>query len=251
MVTNIKMKALISSILFILVCYPLYSQKARPLLTVIHCNHDARFLTSDLPEFVLYENGLVIYKKVSSVSIYDTTLMCVNLQKKEVDLIMDKMSLVFQNSSIDTFQNKSYVYGDLAILNAWDKNNNYKHYKAIFDIFPEKKGIYYVFEMMYNFAIEYENKDAIKWKPQKVEVLLVKYKETKRKKNNYPDFFPSLSSKEVEKRNEALYSFFIDKSHLNELYTISKKRIFHNKVIYEIQLRTYIPSEKYWRPFFE
>ena len=191
----------------------------QPLLVLTETNPWLMVIGSDVPSFALYEGGQIIYRKShkNGNRYYYTNLAKEQQQELLSELLVRDELLQLPERTIasratdqptnelvinfDTLLVKR-VYGNL-------RNDNKAREKT-----PA------AFLKIYDKLIDFEDKQASEWLPEKIEVLVTDYHHSPEKPLKWPSSWPSLKSPDTVWRSEKLYSLYLDKKHFKELLNL-------------------------------
>lgn len=188
----------------------------RPLILLIEYDPWASVIGSDVPIFVLYENGQIIYRVIED---NELNLYYIQFERDDIEDIIKSFeipnSIYYVPNSINAVS--SFVTDQPYTVLILD----YKHRKTI-DVYGSLPGNQHKssmnkFMLVYNKLINYHNENAEKWLPERIEVLFWDYSYAPNKRP-WIEGFPDLNSPETIKRskyNES-YSVFIRKEQFKD-----------------------------------
>jgi hypothetical protein len=220
-----------------------------------------RYLENNMPKFVLYENGQLIYGVVENDKVI----------YYKITLSNEEMSNLFEELEIP--KNKYFDKNNINAVSTWitDQpgtvliiNANYQKiitmYGSLGQMDDNKKKYHKKLLTIYNNIINYRNENAEVWMPDFIEVILWEYKGDRiQNTNEWPDIFPNLDSSNTIKLNESSYMLFINRDLYDEFmdYGIkiseqSNKHINFETIMINGKNMTFgykfpLPNIKYWR----
>ena len=191
----------------------------KPLIVLTETDPWLMVIGSDVPTFVLYEKGQIIYKSVENGKIYEVTLTANELQ-----------TVIKSFMITDDF----YKLEDNIVASNWtDQPNNL----LTLNLTQEKTVRVYgrlkenkvrketpkTFLRVYDKIKKYKNLSAKEWTPKKIEVMFWDYDYAPNKRP-WIEGFPDLNSPTTIKRGEDSYSVYIDCENFDEFkkYFLSK-----------------------------
>jgi len=220
-----------------------------------------RYLDRDMPKFVLYENGQLIYGVVENdkVIYYKITL-----SNEEIGNLFEELEIP---------KNKYFDKNNINAVSTWitDQrgtvlmiNGNYQKiittYGSLGRMDESKKKYHKKLLAIYNNIINYRNENAEVWMPDFIEFVLWEYKGVRvQNANEWPDIFPDLDSSNTIKLDEGRYMLFINRDLYDELmdYLIkiseqSSKHINFETIMISGKNMIFgykfpLPNIKYWR----
>lgn len=198
-------------------------QYGRPLIVLMETNPWLMVIGSDVPTFVLYENGQIIYKKIvddewkyfevsndkettqkiiKSFGITDSLM-------KEQDFIMASNATdqptVFLLLNFDTLKQIS-VYGRIRNIENKARQNTPKDFLTVYDN-----------------IINFEAENAKEWLPDSIEVMATNYSDSPKKPLNWNKDWNDINSSSTVKRSNDLYSIYLDKKYFDDFLDLLKK----------------------------
>jgi len=221
------------TIFFILFCNPnIYSQEVpkpveKPLIILYVTDPWLDVIGSDSPVFALYDSGLIIFLRHIKENAYEYASVTLNEEEK--------------NKLIKTFSiNKSFYDLDLyySVINASDQPNNIlfigidkpKMVTVYGDLkysnTYKKNDKLNSFYSIYKKAVSYDNPNAIKWLPDKIEIILWTSDKIKDEATVWPSKWPDLNDAQTIKRKEQ-YSVFLDAKYFDEFRSFRKELKYH------------------------
>jgi hypothetical protein len=177
---------------------------------------------SDVPTFTLYENGQIIYKKVvdHKTKYYEVQLtegkaqdfvksLCITDSILKQPDYIEATSLTDQPTNIlimniDT-ESRKIVYGRLREPGSEAREKVSPYFLSVFDK-----------------IIEYESSEAEEWLPDKIEIMFTSYDYSPEEPLKWPVNWPDLNTASTVKRNDNLFSVYLDKKYFREFLALAK-----------------------------
>ncbi|MEO3403573.1 hypothetical protein AAFN85_06700 [Mucilaginibacter sp. CAU 1740] len=188
-----------------------------PLVVLVEKNPWLTVIGSDVPTFVLYENGQTIYKKAigNKIKFFKTSI-----PKKEIPAEIKKLGVT---DSLQTLP--SYI----AAMEATDQPTseliiNYD-FRAQINVYgslryeksPAREKTPSAFLKVFDKLIHFKDAKAKEWLPDSIEVMLTSYSYSPETPINWPTQWPDLKDKHTVQRSVDLYSVYIDRKELDKL----------------------------------
>jgi hypothetical protein len=243
--------------LFLLICT--FSSKAfsqsfnpkygSPVLVLIVTNPWLMVIGSDVPSFVVYENGQIIYKKTINnvVKYYEA-----NLGNEEAKKTISELGLTdsllklpkYINASNSSDQPTNELLLNLDSLTEISVYGNLRETNGEARLKTPQP-----FLTIYDNIIKYENSSAKTWLPDSIEVIVSGYSYAPEKSLLWPQNWPDLKSNTTVKRGDSLYSIYLDKKYFNEFIKLrsslkEKQAILINGKKFSISYRLPFPNLK-------
>jgi hypothetical protein len=194
----------------------------RPIIALIETNPWLMVSGSDVPTFALYENGQIIYKKIidGKTKYFEVTNDKETTQKiiksfGVTDNLMKQQDYIEASTSTDQPTNililnfspvrQLSVYGQLRDLKNEARLKAPKNFLAIYDK-----------------IIRFEDSKAAEWLPDTFEVMATKYSYAPEKSLKWNSKWNDIKSETTVKRNEDLYSIYLDIKYYREFIELSK-----------------------------
>jgi len=194
----------------------------RPIIALIESDPWLMVIGSDVPTFALYENGQIIYKKIidKETKYFEVTNNKETIQKLIksfgiTDNLMKQKDYIEASTATDqptnilllNFDNvrQLSVYGELRNLKNQARKETPKDFLDVYDK-----------------IIKFEDKKAIEWLPNTFEVMATKYSYATEKSLKWNSEWNDIKSKSTVKRNEDLYSIYLDKKYYKEFIELLK-----------------------------
>ena len=227
------------------------ANNAIPLIVLIERDPWLMVIGSDSPSFVLYDDGTLIFLKTLESGKKEYLYVSLDngsLQKivKELAPPSDFLKLKDDYSLSDwtdqptqefiinliNFKKKVTVYGNLRN----DEETRKKAPEPILELFDK--------------IIGYHNKNAQKWLPSKIEVMVWPYEYAPDESIIWPSDWPDLNDKATKKIGDS-YSLFLDSSKFNNLLEFLKTRkekgaVEINNKKWAVSYRFPFPAEEKW-----
>lgn len=188
-----------------------------PLVVLTEQNPWLMVIGSDLPIFVLYQNGQIIYKKVinNKIKYFKTSI-----PKKEIQDQIRKLgvtdSLKTLPSYISAMDATDQPTSEL-IIN-FDFRMQTRVYGSLrYEKSPAREKTPKAFLNVFDKLINFKDNKAKEWLPDSVEVMLTSYSYSPEKPIDWPTGWPDLKDLHTVKRSVDLYSVYIDRKELDKL----------------------------------
>ena len=257
---NIKYIALLLGVLVFLSCSA--KQDIQPMITFEH-NQSSDKLTDPLivlresspwamvmgaggPTFVLYRNGIVIYRE-------NKKYVSVKLNESEFYKLIKELK-----PSSDFLDLKGYYdlseWTDEATTRLLINLNGFKKYVDTYgNLYSIKKGqkpAPKAFSKLFNKLIKYKHKNSKPWFPKKFEAMISPYEYAPEKSIVWHSDWPDLFDVWTKKRYES-YSIYMDASKYQEFEDFLKTRSMRGAVEinnrkWSVDVRLPFPNEKIW-----
>lgn len=197
----------------------------------------AMFMGAEGPVFILYESGKILFWKNGAYRLTQTT-------KQENEEIISDLSLndtlfirsrfvnaIDPNNEIVCCDQPSYTISvrkdTINRISVLGSINNRIYRKR----FPDK------FLADHDFIVNFDDDKAIRWIPEKFEVLLSDYSHSPDTPIKWPSGWPDLNSPSTRVQNGYATSIYLDKKYLKKLTKLLKQR--KEKQAFEINGRKY------------
>lgn len=201
-----------------------YNEKyGQPIIVLIETNPWLMVIGSDVPSFALYENGQIIYRKIvdkqykyfqikndrertqsiiNSLGITDSLMKQPDYTRASgwTDQPTNILLLNF-----DTVRQIS-VYGSLRNAKAEARVKTPKEFLAVYDN-----------------IIKFDDKSSTEWLPDTIEVMATKYSHSPVKPLKWNSEWGDLKSTTTVKRNDDLYSIYLDKKYFEEFVKLIER----------------------------
>lgn len=194
----------------------------RPIIALIESDPWLMVIGSDVPTFALYENGQIIYKKIvdKETKYFEVTNNKETTQKLIksfgiTDNLMKQEDFIEASTATDQPTNilllnfdpvrQLSVYGQLRNLKNQARKETPKDFLDIYDK-----------------IIKFEDNKAIEWLPNTFEVMATKYSYAPEKSLKWNSKWNDIKSESTVKRNEDLYSIYLDKKYYKEFIELLK-----------------------------
>lgn len=193
-----------------------------PLLVLTEINPELRITGSDVPTFALYEQGQIIYKegRKRESSYAETRLAREQLQELLGSFLISDDLLQLPR---DTAASRAKGQPTMELLFNFDTLRVIRVYGDLRKDKIARENTPPAFLKVFDKITAYRDKQARKWLPEKIEVLVTDYKGSARQAIEWPASWPSLKSPDTIWRSEKLYSLYLDKKHYKELLSLMAK----------------------------
>jgi hypothetical protein len=188
-----------------------------PLVVLTETNPWSMVIGSDVPTFVLYKKGQILYKKTISDKI---KYFQVKLGQDEVEATIKKLgitgSLQKLPSNINASGASDQPTSELIL------NLNYPKQISVYGSLRYEKSKARVntpapFLKVYDNLINFKDDKAKEWVPDIIEVMLTTYSNSPEKPLKWPTDWPDLKNQHTIRRSVDLYSVYLDKNDINKL----------------------------------
>lgn len=194
----------------------------RPIIALIETDPWLMVIGSDVPTFALYENGQIIYKKIvdKQIKYYEVTNDKETTQKiiksfGITDNLMKQEDYIEASTATDQPTNVLLLNFDLVRqLSVYGQLRDLKN-KA-----RQKTPIDFI--DVYDKIIKFEDNKAIEWLPDTFEVMATKYSYAPEKSLKWNSEWNDIKSETTVKRNEDLYSIYLEKKYYKEFKELLK-----------------------------
>lgn len=193
------------------------SEYGAPLVVLVEKNPWLMVIGSDVPTFVLYENGQIIYKKAigNKIKYFKTSI-----PKKEIPDEIKKLgvtdSLQTLPSYISAMEATDQPTSEL-IIN-YDFRSQITVYGSLrYEKSPARGKTPSAFLKVFDKLINFKDTKAKEWLPDSVEVMLTSYSYSPETPTNWPAGWPDLKDPHTVQRSVDLYSVYIDRKELDKL----------------------------------
>jgi hypothetical protein len=269
------------AMLFLLVTGPTLAAGFQPFagptpeLVWIQPNSWAMVMGSDTPQFVLYDNGQVIYAKLDGREF--TYHSCV-LNESQVKEVRQNVAAVLQvktlkqwyslvhatDQPIASFFFHPTTKSDPIIVEAYGlaypdgDSRGSRALEAEKKLYPDEKRDEVPTELMSldKYLGSFDVKDCPVWQPQYIEVMIWSFDYAKTAPVTWPKDWPGLNSERTMPRHDGAYSIFLDGVKLSELQKLLAPLDEGGAMILDgkkwaVAFRPAVPSEPVWRTAFE
>jgi len=194
----------------------------RPIIALIETDPWLMVIGSDVPTFALYENGQIIYKKIvdKKIKYFEVTNDKETTQKiiKSLgitDSLMKQEDYIEASTATDQPKNVLLLNFDtVRQLSVYGRLRNLKN--------EARKKTPKDFLDVYDKIIKFEDNKATEWLPNTIEVLATKYNYAPEKSLKWNSEWNDIKSETTVKRNEDLYSIYLDKKYYEEFIELLK-----------------------------
>ena len=194
----------------------------RPIIALIETDPWLMVIGSDVPTFALYENGQIIYKKI------------VDKQTKYFEVTNDKETTqkIIKSFGItdNLMKQEDYIEASTAtdqptnvLLLNFDPVRQLSVYGQLRDLKNKaRQKTPTDFIDVYDKIIKFKDNKAIEWLPDTFEVMATKYSYAPEKSLKWNSEWNDIKSETTVKRNEDLYSIYLDKKYYKEFIELLK-----------------------------
>jgi len=186
------------------------STYGKPLIVLFETDPWAMVIGSDVPSFALYENGQIIYKKIENKQL---TLYEVKLSKSELQNVIKSFDITDSIYKLPNYIKASSWTDQPSnelILN-FDSAKIICVYGRIGKNSEVRTATPIPFLTIYDNVIKYKSDSAKTWLPNKIEVMFWDYSYAPNKRP-WIKGLPDLNSPSTIKRDDDMYSVYIDKN---------------------------------------
>ncbi|GAB2819336.1 hypothetical protein GCM10027043_19820 [Ferruginibacter profundus] len=188
----------------------------QPIVVLVETDPWLMVIGSDVPTFALYENGQIIYKKIADNKwkYFETT------NNKETTQKIIKSFGITDNLMKQKDYTEASGWTDqptnIMLLN-FDTVRQISVYGRLRDIKNEaRQKTPKDFLTVYDNIIKFDADSAKEWLPDTFEVMASKYSHSPEKPLEWNKEWNDIKSSSTIKRNDDLYSIYLDKSHFGE-----------------------------------
>jgi hypothetical protein len=217
----------------------------QPIVVLIETDPWLMVIGSDVPTFALYENGQVIYKKVIDKR---WKYFEVRNDKEATQKIIKSFGITDKlMKQIDYIEASAWTDQptNIMLLN-FDTVRQISVYGRLRDAKNEaRKKTPNDFLIVYDNIIKFESDTAKEWLPDTFEVMATKYSYSPEQPLKWNKDWDDINSKTTVKRNDDLYSIYLDKKYFEDF--INLLRSVKEKQAVEINGEKY--SLSYRLPF--
>jgi hypothetical protein len=196
----------------------------KPLILLIEYNPWSMYMGAEVPTFVLYENGQIIYRIIEN---HEIKLYQIKCPREQINYVIEsfgiKKSIYFVTGKINAVS--SFVTDQPYTVLILD----YERQKTIgvYGLLPGNrcKKAMENFMSVYEKLVNYRGENAEEWLPERIEILFSEYNNA-RNRRQWIEGFPDLNSPDTIKRSEfdESYSVFISKAQFNEFIEYLSQR---------------------------
>lgn len=189
----------------------------KPLIALIEVNPWLMVIGSDVPTFVLYKNGRILYKKTISgkVKYFQT-----GISQNEISETLKKLGVTDSlkilpsniNATYATDQPTSQLILDLGYHKQIEVYGSLRYEKS-----EARQKTPKPFLKVFDKLVNFEDRKAKQWLPDSIEVILTSYGYSPEQPINWPAGWPDLKDPHTVRRNTDLYSIYIDRKDLDKL----------------------------------
>lgn len=191
------------------------SEYGKPLVVFRETKPEPMILNSIIPDFVLYENGQILYRLPDRNKIVFNEVL---LKKREVKRFLLSLGITKDLIKLDDNILASYTKSenDCSLTINIGKTKKISVHGSLSDI-DVRFHTPYPFLRVYDKIKSYRKNSAKEWSPKKIEVFFSDYNDAL---NIRPWIkgFPDLNSRTTTKHDNDSYSVFIDRDKFNEFF---------------------------------
>jgi len=219
----------------------------KPKIVFIDRNPWLMVIGSDSPSFALYENGLVIFRRINrekNTERISTEYVSATLSPKERDDFINSLPLRDLSSFNNHYETTHATDQATQLFYVWDqgKRKSVSIYGSDWNS-PQAKQIPTPLIEMLKKISDFQMAKARPWTPSKMELILWPYSAPNVHAIPWPAGWPDLNSPQAKKRGEDSYSIFLDPSKFDELN--QKIRNTHSSPTLQIDGKTWAASFRY------
>ena len=195
----------------------------QPIIVLIETDPWLMVVGSDVPTFALYENGQIIYKKISDKK----------WKYFEVQNDREKTQKIIKSFGITDSLMKQRDYTrastwtdqptNILLLN-FDTLRQVSVYGQLQDLKNEaRQKTPKDFLSVYDNLIKFEDNSAKEWLPDTFEIMATKYSHSPEKPLKWNKQWSDINSMTTVKRGDDLYSIYLDKKYFKEFVELLKR----------------------------
>ncbi|WP_162996415.1 hypothetical protein [Mucilaginibacter celer] len=189
----------------------------KPLIELTEINPWQMVIGSDVPTFVLYQNGQIIYKKQvkNKVKYYKTSI-----PKNEIQAAFRKLGVTDSLKALPSYISATYATDQPTselIINSDFHAQTLVYGSLRYEKSPAREKTPKAFLNVFDKLINFKDNKAKEWLPDSVEVMLTSYSYSPETPMNWPAGWPDLKDKHTVQRSVDLYSVYIDRKDLDKL----------------------------------
>lgn len=252
-----KWTCLFSVTLFSLLSTLLVAQvrsEPKPLMVLVEHDPWAMALGFDVPSFVLYDDGLAIFRNRREKPTSD--FLYVRLSPEYLKEFLEPLSLEspFFSWLKTDYSLSNWTDQPTTDLFVWrkGKRKSFQIYgyrrkdEATAKALPER------LRRILEQVEDYNPAAAKAWSPEKLEIFIWPYEYSPMKPLEWPKGWPDLKSSETVKRGKDSYSIYLGGSHQTELIKLlsklgDKQAVLINGKKWTLSYRPSFPGEKEWK----
>ncbi|MEB0261000.1 MULTISPECIES: hypothetical protein [unclassified Mucilaginibacter] len=198
-----------------------------PIVVFTKTNPWLMVLGSDVPSFVAYQNGQIIYNaKTGKTSKYFQVKLSPEELKKTLSKLGITDSLLKLPKQIDASSASDQPTNEL-LLN-FDTLTKISVYGNLRGDEKARSQTPKPFLNVYDNLIGYKNNSATDWMPDSIEVMATGYSYAPEKSMPWPKDWPNLKNTTTVKRSNNLYSIYLDKKYYADfirlLFSLKEKQ---------------------------
>lgn len=209
-------------------CAPAWGQHfnstyGQPIVVLIETDPWLMVIGSDVPSFALYENGQIIYRRVTANHISYVEVKHDRAQTQAIiktlgitDTLLSGRSVIEASAATDQPTN-------VLLLN-FGKGKQIQVYGSLRNPQSEARAqIPLAFLTVYDHLIQFDDKAATEWLPDSVEVLATGYGHSPKAPLPWNTSWNDLKSPSTVKRGANLYSIYLSKNQFTDFLKLLKR----------------------------
>ncbi|MFC0518402.1 hypothetical protein ACFFGT_29580 [Mucilaginibacter angelicae] len=188
-----------------------------PLVVLTETNPWLMVIGSDVPTFVLYKKGQILYKKKVSNKI---KYFQVKLDQDEVGAALKKLGITDSLQKLPAEINASSASDQPTselILNLNSTKQISVYGSLRYEKSKARENTPAPFLKVYDNLINFKDDKAKEWVPDIIEVMFTTYSNSPEKPLKWPTEWPDLKNPHSVQRSVDLYSIYLDKNDINKL----------------------------------
>lgn len=194
----------------------------KPLVVLTETDPWLMVIGSDSPSFALYENGQLIFKKKQGNT---AKYFEVKKEKAELQNLMSSLGISVALAKLPKYINASNATDQptTTIFLNTDSLQEISVYGRISSKKSEaRKETPAVFLTAYDSIINFNEASATEWLPENIEILAYTYANSKEEPLSWKKEWNDIHSKTTIKRDEGLYSLYLDKKYFKDFIKFLK-----------------------------
>jgi hypothetical protein len=206
------------------------------------------------PVFVLYDNGLVLFKKGRD----QYELLSVELTPEEINSLLEEFKLDEFVKLEESYETSRQLDQPVYSVKYWQegKLKSVKVFGSIRDNEEDREGTPPAFLKIFDQMISFDHPNVRLWQPGKIEIHLYPYTGSQGESAPWPEGWPDLSHPATKKNEDASfkysYTIYLDGAKKDKLEQIlsglkEKQAILINEKQWYIAPQRYcLPGEEWW-----
>lgn len=190
-----------------------------PVIVLIETNPWLMVIGSDVPTIAIYESGYIVYKKINKKGV---DYYSIKTDSEEIQELISNLGITTELKKVDEniqASDWSDQPTNILILN-FNEPKTIQVYGDLRDNKETREKTPKAFLTVYDNLIEYKNKKAEEWLPNKIEIMLTDYSHSPEKPIEWPENWPNLEDETTVKRSASLYSLYLPKEHFDEFINL-------------------------------